>query len=132
VKKSTTRDRALKIAQLAAEKKGQDVVLMDMHKVSAVCDWFVLVSATSSRGIKTISRNVQDFFHREKEFPLNVAGKDNPYWTVVDYGDVIVHIFHKDIREFYGLERLWSDSPREHLDEKCLAKTSQKQSQKPS
>ncbi len=132
MKKSTARDKALQIAQLAADKNGHSIVLMDMHKISAVCDWFVLVSATSSRGIKTISRNIQSFLHKEKIFPINVAGEANPYWTVVDYGDVVVHIFHKDIRDFYGLERLWSDSPKEYLDEKCLAKTSQTQSEKSS
>ncbi len=124
--KLTALDKARSIARLAAEKKGEDIVLMDMRNISTMCDWFVLVSAASSRRIQTISNEIQRKLSKGRVKPRNVEGKTNPHWALLDYGDVVVHVFHKDIREFYGLERLWSDAKKERFDDKCLKKTSQK------
>jgi ribosome-associated protein len=132
VEKLTSKDKAQLIAESAAEKKGQDVVLMDMRGISSLCDWFVLVSASSSRRVNAISKAIQEKLSKKRILPLHLEGKDNPYWVLLDYEDVVVHVFYDQIREFYGLERLWSDAPRERFDIKCSAKTSQKGSQKPS
>ncbi len=126
MKKAAALDKAKFIAQLAVEKKGEDIVLMDMRGISTMCDWFVLVSASSSRRINAISNTIQRRLSKEHIFPLHVEGKHNSYWILLDYGDVVVHVFYSQIREFYGLERLWSDAPIERFDDKCLAKTSQK------
>jgi ribosome-associated protein len=126
VKKTAALDKAKLIAQLAAEKKGENIVLMDMRNVSTMYDWFVLVSASSSRRISAISNTIQRELSKEGISPLHVEGKHNPYWILLDYEDVVVHVFYRQIREFYGLERLWSDAPIERFDNKCLAKTSQK------
>lgn len=126
------RDTVLHIAKLAAEKKGENITFMDMRKVSTVCDWFVLISASSTRRINAISKAVDKGLSAEKISPLHIAGRKNPYWVLMDYGDIVVHIFYKAIREFYGLERLWSDAPREEFDVKCLEKTARKNCQKPS
>ena len=131
-KQKTGREEARHIAELASEKKGQDIVLLDLRKVSTVCDWFVLVSANSDRQVNSISRSIQKMLSKEGVKPLHIEGRNNPHWTLLDYNDVVVHVFHKDIREFYGLERLWSDAPREQFDGKCLKETFQKKSQKPS
>ena len=128
VKKLTSRDKAELIAQLAAEKKGQDIVLMDMRKVSVFCDWFVIVSVPSSRRLNAVSRTIEKELSKKKVRLLHEEGKGNMYWDLLDYGDVIVHIFYREVRDFYGLERLWSDASVESFDEKCLAKTSQKDS----
>ncbi len=96
-----------------------------------MCDWLVVVSASSSRRIKAIANSVQEGMAKENVRPLHVEGKNNPYWTLLDYGDVVVHVFNEDIREFYGLERLWSDAPRERFEDKCTEKTSQKESREP-
>lgn len=127
VKKVTARDKAKLIAQLAAEKKGQDIVLMDMRNISTICDWFVLVSASSSRRLNTISKTIKEALSKKRVFPLRIEGKNNPYWVLLDCEDVVVHVFHEEIREFYGLERLWSEAPRERFDGKCLVKTSRKE-----
>ena len=119
-------DKAKLIAQLAAEKKGEDIVLMDMRKITAMCDWFVLVSASSSRRLNAISNTIQRRLSKEHVSPSHIEGKHNPYWILLDYRDVVVHVFYREIREFYRLERLWSDAPIERFDSKCLAKTSQK------
>lgn len=112
------------MASLAADKKGESIVLLEIKKLSTMCDWLVIVSASSSRRIRAIADSIHEGMGKEKVRPLHVEGRDNPYWTLLDYGDVIVHVFFEDIREFYGLERLWSDAPREHFEEKCTDKTS--------
>ncbi|MFQ5951973.1 MAG: ribosome silencing factor [Candidatus Omnitrophota bacterium] len=126
------KEKAQLIAESAAEKKGQDIVLMDMSCISTLCDWFVLVSASSSRRVNAISKAIQEKLSKKRIHPLHIEGKRNPYWVLLDYEDVVVHVFYGDIREFYGLERLWSDAPRERFDAKCLVKTSRKGSQQPS
>jgi ribosome-associated protein len=130
VKKLASKDKAQLIAASAADKKGENITIMDMRGVSSMCDWFVLVTASSSRRINTISKAIQEKLSKEEKIsPLHIEGKTNPYWTLLDYGDVVVHVFYDQIRDFYGLERLWSDAPRERFDNKCSAKTSQKISQ---
>jgi ribosome-associated protein len=126
VKKTTALDKARLIARLAEEKKGEDIVLMDMGTISTICDWFVLVTANNSRRLNAISNNIQRKLSKESIKPLHVEGRNNPYWALLDYEDVVVHVFHKDVRGFYGLERLWAGASIERYDNKCLAKMSRK------
>jgi ribosome-associated protein len=113
----TSKEKARRIAYYAADKKGERIILLDLRKLSSMCDWLVLTSATSSRRIRAIADSIHEGMSKEKVRPIHVEGKDNAYWTLLDYGDVIVHIFDENIREFYGLERLWSDAPRERFEE---------------
>ena len=126
MKKTSALDKAERIAHIAAEKKGEDIVLVDMSELSTICDWFVLVSASSSRRINAIAKEVQKKLSKEHISPIHIEGKQNPYWVLLDYEDVVVHIFYDEIRNFYGLERLWSDAPQKRFDDKCLEKTSRK------
>jgi ribosome-associated protein len=121
----TSYDKARRISALAADKKGESIVLLEIKKLSSMCDWLVIVSSTSSRRIKAIANSIKEGMSKEHVRPLHVEGLDNPYWALLDYGDVVVHIFFEDIREFYGLERLWSDAPLERFEEKCTEKKSQ-------
>lgn len=116
--------KARLIARIAAEKKGENIVIMDMRRVSMMCDWFVLVSAGSSRRINTIANTLQRELSKKKISATRVEGKQNQYWVLLDFSDVVVHIFHEQIRDFYGLERLWSDASIERFNNKCLVKTS--------
>ena len=111
--------KPITIAEIASEKKGQDIVLMDMRKVSNVCDWFVIISAGSTRAIKALARAIDKGLSQKKVKSLRIEGRNDPFWVLLDYGDTVVHIFHKDMREFYGLERLWSDAPMECFESKC-------------
>ncbi len=115
MKKLTSLDKAKLIARLAADKKGEDIVLLDMTNQSAMCDWFVIVSASSSRRIGAISEEIQYKLSRDRVFPLHVEGRSSPYWVLMDYVDVVVHIFHSEMRGFYGLERLWSEAPKTNV-----------------
>jgi len=109
-------EKAKLIAELAMEKKGENIVLMDMRKVSSMFDWFVLVSATSSRRIKAISNFIRRELSRKKMRAVHLEGrKEDPNWILLDFEDVVVHVFHENLRDFYGLERLWADVPKRTL-----------------
>lgn len=114
---------ALLVSRLALEKKGRDIVLLDMRGISTVCDWFVLISAASPRMIKAISKAIDKSISAKKISSMNIQGRQDPQWVLMDYGDVVVHVFYARTREFYALEKLWADAPREIFDDKCLKKT---------
>ena len=126
MKEKTSLEKAVLIARFAADKKGEDIILLEMPGGRMMCDLFVLVTASSARRMSAISNNIKKELSRLKVFPLSVEGRQNPYWVLQDYEDVVVHIFHKDIRGFYGLEDLWSDVPKKWFDGKCFVKRSQK------
>jgi len=131
--KNTAHKRAQLIAKFASDKKGEDIVILDMRSVSGVCDWFVLVSAGSTRQVVGIANGIEDgLYAKEGASPTRVEGKQSPSWVLMDYGDVVVHIFHDKVREYYGLEKLWSRAPIERYKEKCPKKTTRQKSQKSS
>ncbi|MBD3295751.1 MAG: ribosome silencing factor [Candidatus Omnitrophica bacterium] len=114
MKELTSRDKAALIAELASEKKGESIVMLDMSgRTTTLFDWFVIVSAVSSRRLNGISNFIQQGLAKRELDPVNIEGKNNPMWVLLDYGDVVVHILHRDVRDFYGLERLWSDARME-------------------
>lgn len=129
MRNKTSREKAKLIARFAAEKKGEDIVLMDMANLSMMCDWFVIISAGSPRRVKTVSDTIKKALFKKKLEPLHVEGKSSSCWTLLDYGDVVVHVFYKGIREFYALERLWADAPKQFFNDKCLGRTSRKKYQ---
>jgi ribosome-associated protein len=94
------------------EKKAMDIVVMDLRKVkNAVADFFVICSGNSERQLDAIADSVdQEVFKELKENPWHTEGKNNKEWMLLDYIDVVVHVFKKDRREFYSLERLWGDA----------------------
>ena len=94
------------------EKKAIDIVVMDLRKVKkAVADFFVICSGNSDRQLDAIADSVdQEVFKALKENPWHTEGKNNKEWMLLDYIDVVAHVFRKDRREFYALERLWGDA----------------------
>ncbi|MEL7003475.1 MAG: ribosome silencing factor [Bacteroidota bacterium] len=94
------------------EKKASEIVIMDLRKVkNSVADFFVLCSGTSDTQLDAIAEAVDEQVHKElKENPWHQEGKENKEWVLIDYVDVVAHIFKKDRRDFYGLEDLWGDA----------------------
>jgi ribosome-associated protein len=94
------------------EKKASDVLVMDLRKVkNAVADFFVVCSGNSDKQLDAIADSVDhEVFKAVKENPWHVEGKSNKEWVLLDYFDVVVHIFKKDKREFFALEKLWGDA----------------------
>jgi ribosome-associated protein len=104
---------ALLCAEYAANKKAEDIVVLDMRGVSSFADYFVICSGTSEPHLKAIAGEIQSQLRDEHHVrPQNVDGYPMSQWIVVDYYDVLVHIFHHEKRAFYSLEDLWSDAVR--------------------
>jgi ribosome-associated protein len=94
------------------EKKAQDIVVMDMRDTkNAIADFFVICSGSSDKQVEAIARSVDEEVEKKlKENPWHMEGKNNKEWVILDYITVVVHIFKKDKREFYALEKLWGDA----------------------
>ncbi len=105
--------RALIAAGTASAKKGGDIAVLDVGEIISITDVFVIVSASNTRQVLTIVDEVEQALkERGAVAPRSVEGRDDALWVLLDYGDVIVHVFLAETRAFYDLDRLWSDAPR--------------------
>lgn len=101
---------ALEAAKALSEKKGADIVLINVENKTSLCSYFVIASASNSTQVKAMSDNVEEKLEKNLSLsPTRVDGRGDGRWTVLDYGDVIVHIFLDECRLFYHLERLWEE-----------------------
>lgn len=112
---------ARKIARLAQTKKASDIVIMNLKKISPVTDYFVVCSADSDTQARAIADAVEDGLERAEGRPWHrEAGSAN--WILLDYVDVVLHVFHKQTRSFYNLEKLWGDSVITHIADDAPAR----------
>jgi ribosome-associated protein len=103
---------ALLCRDLADNKKAEDLVVLDVRKLSSVTDYFVIVSGTSEPHLRAIVNEISDTLRKDHEVrPRTVDGTVHGAWVVLDFFDVIVHIMRADVRERYDLEGLWGDAP---------------------
>lgn len=104
-------------AEQAHEIQAEDIVVLDLQGISTLANFFVICTATSLPHMKAVAREVRGKVEEAiGEKPRSSEGDASSQWTVIDYVDVVVHIFHSDKREVYSLEDLWSDAPRVQLD----------------
>jgi len=107
------RDWAVVAARAADAKQATDVVVLEVGEVLALCDWFVIASASNDRQVRSITEEVEKQLHEAGgPKPTRIEGLDDRQWVLMDYGDVVVHVFLQEARDFYDLERLWADVPR--------------------
>lgn len=102
------------------EKKGQNVLKIDLRKLeNRIADYFIICHATSGTQVSAICDSVDDTVRKEtSEKPIHVEGLDNCFWVLLDYSNVVVHIFLEEYRNFYSLESLWSDAGIEVIKDK--------------
>lgn len=99
-------------AKGAADKLGIDIVALDVSEQLFITDAFVIVSASNPRQVNAIVDGVEETLLKEHQLkPVNREGRGEGTWVLLDFGDIVVHVFNQEDREFYGLERLWKDSP---------------------
>ena len=118
-KKRLTGDVA-KAIRAALDKKGSEVVLLDLRNTPAFTDFFVLCSGQSTRQVKAIADAVEEALKTAKVRPSHIEGYDRGEWVLMDYFTFIVHVFTPQTREFYSLERLWGDAERIEISEDGL------------
>ncbi len=102
---------ARRAAELSLEKKGEDVKILDLRGLTTVTDFFVIITADSERKAKAVAEHIVDELKAEDERPMHIEGLDTLRWVLLDYVDVVVHVFQPEDRKFYDLESLWSDAP---------------------
>ena len=103
-------------ARVALEKKALGVIVLDVQGVSNVADYFLVCSGKSTTHLQTISDAIREELKREGVRPLHAEGVAASGWLLLDYGDVLMHVFLEDTRAYYALERLWGDAPSIPLD----------------
>ncbi|MCI5529970.1 MAG: ribosome silencing factor [Blautia sp.] len=113
--------REKEMAQLACkaidDKKGKDIKVIDIHEVSVIADYFVIASASNQNQVQAIVDNVEEQLGRAGFEAKQVEGTRNSSWVLMDYGDMIVHVFDEENRLFYDLERIWRDGKVLDMDE---------------
>jgi len=110
-------EKAMLCARKALEYKAQNVLLLDVGGFSSFADFFVICSGRSSRQVQSIAENLETTLKREGLKPLGVEGSREGQWVLMDYGDVILHIFYEPVRLFYDLESLWAEAKRIQVGE---------------
>lgn len=98
------------------EKKAEDLVVMDMRGRSDVCDFLVLASGSSKNQVNALAKHVHNALLNSGHKPKGLEGMNDGRWALLDFFDVVVHVFHQSAREYFMLEKLWNDSPRLSID----------------
>lgn len=102
---------ALRAATLCADNKAHDVVVLDLHGVTDMTDYFVVASGTSDTHVRSVAQHVIAGLEREGMRVQSIEGLTQGRWVLLDYVDFVVHVFHPSLRAYYQLERLWGDAP---------------------
>ena len=107
------------IADAAMDKKAENVVSLDLRSIDgAISDWFVICDASNTTQVAAVSDSIREAMKEEGHPLLRSQGEENAFWIILDYGNILVHIFLREYREFYRLEDLWADVPRKLYKER--------------
>lgn len=107
-------DKLRIIKDSCKEKKGIDIKVLDIKGLSSIADYFVIVSGNAVRQVSALADEIEEKMDEKGINLENIDGKTTSRWILLDYGDIIVHVFHKDEREYYDIERLWSKDEEEN------------------
>ncbi len=111
-----TRERVLLCVNALLQKKARDLTLLKVKEVCSFSDYFVICSGGSDRQVQALADAIREDMKKAGILPLGIEGEKIGKWVLLDYADVIVHIFYEPVREFYNLEQLWPDVPRMDVD----------------
>ncbi|HEX4966741.1 MAG TPA: ribosome silencing factor [Thermoanaerobaculia bacterium] len=106
-----TAQRVREAIAAADDRKALELKVLQLSKVSDFTDYFMICSGTSERQVQAIADAVQERLRENRVRPLNVEGYNRGQWVLLDFGDLVVHVFQEETRRFYALERLWGDAP---------------------
>lgn len=116
--------RAQAVARLALDNEARDVLILDLRSRTALFDYFVLATGKSGRQLRAIADDIDDLLQKQLgDKRLHTDGYTDSRWIVLDYGDLVIHLFDREMRDFYRLEDLWDDAPRIALGPEPESKT---------
>ncbi len=110
--KATGRALAIEAARIAHSRHGEDVAVLDLRGISPVTDYFVIFTGASDRQMRAVADEIADAARADGHRLLNAAGMDSAAWILLDFVDVVVHVFDAEHRAYYDLELIWGDAPR--------------------
>jgi ribosome-associated protein len=114
----TSRELLIAALKILDGKKAEDVTAIDIEGISVIADYFLLASGNSTTQVKALAEEIEFKLSEQGVKPLRIEGAQSASWIILDYGDLIIHVFHHETRAFYNLERLWADGKT--LDAKQL------------
>jgi ribosome-associated protein len=120
---SDTQERVLLCVNALLQRKTRNLTILNVRAVSSFTDYFVICSGSSDRQVQALADAVRENMKKSGIIPLGVEGETAGQWVLMDYADVIVHIFYEATREFYAIERLWTDVPRMDVDDRLTELT---------
>lgn len=118
----TPRDLAILAARTADEDNCEEIALLDLRGLSPVCDFFVIATGTSDRQMRAVADHIETAARQHGERPYRTSGLTEGQWIVLDYVDVVVHLFDPEHRRYYDLEMLWGDAPRVKWEKRARKK----------
>jgi ribosome-associated protein len=120
--KNGTWEKTLLCARYALEKKAYDITVLEVSPLTSVADYFLICTGRSTTQVQAIAQSIEESLKRHHDIrPLSIEGYPSAQWVLIDYGDVVVHVFHAPVRTFYDLERLWSQAACRELPEPYLS-----------
>lgn len=111
------REKALRLCGSALEKKADDLILLDVGDLTSIAEYFIICSGRSDRQVQSIAQGLEESAHQDGFKPFAVEGTSRGHWVLMDFSNVIVHIFYEPVRKFYDLDGLWDHAPRVGLPE---------------
>lgn len=108
---------ARRIGRLALEKKAEAIYVLDLRGLTSITDYFVICSGASDTHVRAIVDHISEELRKQRVRPSHLEGYSHLRWVLLDYYDVVVHVFQPETREYYGLERLWGDAEMEIIEE---------------
>jgi ribosome-associated protein len=112
-----TLDKALLATKIIKERKAIDPILIEVGELTSIADYFLIAGGNSSRQVQAIGRHLNRKMRDMGFKAYGMEGEKEGHWILMDYGDIVIHIFYQPVREFYNLEGLWIEAPRRALDE---------------
>ncbi len=111
------REKAVLLSRFALDRKAYDLVVLEVRELTSIADYFIVCSGRSDRQVQSIAQGIEESLRSKGVRPHAVEGVARGQWVLMDFSDVIVHVFYQPVREFYDLEGLWIDAPRVELPE---------------
>ena len=117
------KEQVLLCVNASLKKKAKNLIILNVKEYSSFADYFIICSGTSDRQVQAITASIQENLKEYGIMPLGIEGEKLGRWVLMDYEDVIIHIFYEPVREFYDIERLWSDAPRMEVGDEVIELT---------